>query len=111
MTKAGRWGGETTSERLTNTAALSLIRICFIRVILKTCPSDNFYSFKHSPKQKFWGYKVYSTKQKKKKKRVKQRKQQNRKPCAPIIPNLKVSLLFNSKSKGVALKEMKQLEH
>ena len=29
-------GGETTSERLTNTAALSLIRIHFIIVILKT---------------------------------------------------------------------------
>ena len=45
------------------------------------------------------------------KKRIKQRKQQNRKPCAPIIPSLKVSLLVNSKSKGAALNEMKQLEH
>lgn len=60
--------------------------------------------FKYSPKPKFWGYKVYSTKQKIGNK-TKQRKQQNRKPCALIILSVKVSPPFDFNAKGLFLME------
>ena len=43
-------------------------------------------SFKHSPKQKFWGYKVYSTKQKKKKKKSQTQKTAEQKAMCPNNP-------------------------